>query len=229
MYRLPRWTVLILGYTQNRPFAQVFSTSSIQYPSRKEVIRSTRRDPLTSDLRLHADFTSMGWIKEPVGIWAPASVIEAKSPFEQIRLTGDESDHLWYIYQDLEIPEDASDNLIITIDPPTDVLYVYIGESSMTEREVSVMNVNQNQKGLLFPVKESRIVIPVEKIKQLQTDSSQLTLNILSVTMGLVNYGYRYDFVEKGLTGRITFNGKDLTKGTWFHQVGLKGERDRVS
>jgi hypothetical protein len=229
VYRLPRWTVLILVSTQNRPYVQVFSTSSIQYPSRKEVMMSTRSDPSTSDLRLHVDFNDISWIKEPVGIWAPSSVIESKSPMEQIRLTGDETDHLWYIYQDLEIPDDANDNIVITIDPPTDVLYVYLGENSVTPREVTTMNVNQDQKGLLFPVKESRIVIPVEEIKRLQTDSSRLTLNILSVTMGLLNYGYHYDFVEKGISGHITYNGKDLTKGTWFHQIGLKGERDRAS
>ena len=57
---------------------------------------------------------------------------------------------------------------------------------------------------------------------------SKPTLNILSATMGLVNYGSHYEDVQKGISGRITVNGRDITKGKWSHQIGLLGEYKMV-
>jgi ribosomal protein S18 len=46
--------------------------------------------------------------------------------------------------------------------------------------------------------------------------------------MGLLNYGAFYDKVEKGISGSIKLDHRDITFGNWAHQRGLEGEYKRV-
>lgn len=73
-------------------------------------------------------------------------------------------------------------------------------------------------------VYSSIVIIPASKFSH-----SSFNLSILSVTMGLLNYGAFYDKVEKGLYGSIMINNHDITVGNWAHQIGLQGEYKNVS
>ncbi|GLT74321.1 hypothetical protein SLA2020_461260 [Shorea laevis] len=60
------------------------------------------------------------------------------------------------------------------------------------------------------------------------------TISILSVTVGLANYGAKFDLKPTGLIGgsvQLVNNGQDtidLTSSTWFYKVGLNGEVKRL-
>ena len=144
-YRIPKWTVILLASSSDGSLSQVYSTSSVIAPRANEVQALVRQTPETSDLRAHVQESSIGWIQEPVGIWESSMAVSAARPLEQIRLTNDETDYLWYVNQDFDFPPNFSENLVITVEPATDILYVYIGDYLMHSREVSVMNVNTNQ------------------------------------------------------------------------------------
>ena len=68
------------------------------------------------------------------------------------------------------------------------------------------------------------VVIPSSRFS-----GSRFNISILSVTMGLLNYGAFYERVQKGLYGSIMINSHDITEGDWIHQIGLKGEYKAVS
>ncbi|KAK6163307.1 hypothetical protein DH2020_000171 [Rehmannia glutinosa] len=60
------------------------------------------------------------------------------------------------------------------------------------------------------------------------------TIDLLSLTMGLQNYGAFFDLAGAGITGPVQFKGLnngstvDLSSEQWTYQVGLKGERVRL-
>ena len=51
-------------------------------------------------------------------------------------------------------------------------------------------------------------------------------ITILSVVMGLKNYGPWYDSIKKGLFDSLIYlNGKEIGKNDWSHQAGIQGEQ----
>ena len=49
-------------------------------------------------------------------------------------------------------------------------------------------------------------------------------LTIVTQTVGLQNYGAKFDEIVRGVTGSVLVNGLDISSNTWTHQVGLEGE-----
>ena len=140
---MPKWTALVLQKGAEGLLNEVFSSSSIApHPKIHDY-----RDPSTSSAILKVSSNAIKWIKEPVGIWDVSRSQIFERPTEQIRLTYDETDYLWYERNNIDISFETDQTVTISIEPPTDLVYVYINGQIAYPDEIAVMNVNMDQNG----------------------------------------------------------------------------------
>jgi hypothetical protein len=142
-FRVPQWTALVLQKGVEGLLNEVFSSSSIApHPEIRDY-----RDPSSSSAILQVSSNAIKWIQEPVGIWDASRSHIFERPTEQIRLTYDETDYLWYERNNISISFETDQTVTISIEPPTDLVYVYINGRIAHTDEIAVMNVNMDQNG----------------------------------------------------------------------------------
>ncbi|XP_038705830.1 beta-galactosidase 8 [Tripterygium wilfordii] len=209
-YHLPAWSVSILPDCKN----VVLNTAKINSVA---VIPSFIRQSQKDDANSAEEFTSgWSWINEPVGISKDDAFVKP-GLLEQINTTADKSDYLWYsistnIKGDEPFLGDGSQT-VLHVESLGHVLHAYIngrlagsGIGSSGNAKVSVE-------------------IPVTLVP------GKNTIDLLSLTVGLQNYGAFFDKTGAGITGPVKLkdstNGSvpvDLSAQQWTYQIGLKGE-----
>ncbi|KAK4487784.1 hypothetical protein RD792_005528, partial [Penstemon davidsonii] len=150
------------------------------------------------------------WIKEPVGI-SSDSAFTKLGLLEQINTTADQSDYMWYSLS-IETKGDESQTGVLHVDSLGHTLYAFIngelagsGKGSHDNPKVSI---------------DVNISLIAGKNK----------IDLLSLTVGLQNYGAYYDTVGAGVTGPVQLKGLqngsnvDLSSQQWTYQIGLRGE-----
>ncbi|KHG08626.1 Beta-galactosidase 8 -like protein [Gossypium arboreum] len=158
-------------------------------------------------LNTNADSTdSIGsgwsWINEPIGI-SKASAFNKLGLLEQINTTADKSDYLWY-----------SLSFIIVM-----FMYHYNTIACACPLKLSAGSRTGNSDNAKVKLDIPITVVPGKN-----------TIDLLSLTIGLQNYGAFFDLSGAGITGPVKLNGLsngssiDLSSQQWTYQVGLKGE-----
>ncbi|KAK6141932.1 hypothetical protein DH2020_024321 [Rehmannia glutinosa] len=209
-YDLPAWSVSILPDCKNVVYntAKVNSITAIP----KFVPQPSQTGPNSSV----ASFSSWSWFKEPVGISINRDAFVLPGLVEQINTTADKSDFMWY---SLSVNLNDSDPLLrdgsqiqLHVESLGHVLYAFVNG-----------RLAGSGKG-----KGISVDIPVN------LEPGNNTIDLLSLTMGLQNYGAFFDLAGAGITGPVQFKGLnngstvDLSSEQWTYQVGLKGERVRL-
>ncbi|KAJ4726013.1 Beta-galactosidase [Melia azedarach] len=208
-YVLPAWSVSILPDCKN----VVFNTAKINSLT---VMPSFMRQ----FLQVLADSSevvgsSWSYINEPVGI-SKNDAFTKPGLLEQINTTADQSDYLWY-----------SLSTDVKADEP------FLGDGSQTVLHVQSLGhalhafingkLAGSGKGSSSDAKVA-VDIPVTLV------AGKNTIDLLSLTVGLQNYGAFYDKTGAGITGPVQLKGMkngttiDLSSQQWTYQVGLKGE-----
>ncbi|GAB4859211.1 Beta-galactosidase 8 [Ancistrocladus abbreviatus] len=208
-YQLPPWSVSIL-------------------PDCKTVVLNTAKInavavlPKVIPQALNYGFDSSGasqsswvWFSEPVGISKSDAFVEP-GLLEQINTTADKSDYLWY-----------SISIGIRGDEP------FLQNGSQTTLHIESLGhgvyafINGNLAGSKFGNSGKAKVsteIPITLIP------GNNTIDLLSLTVGLQNYGAFFDTRGAGITGPVILKGStdsnnlDLSSQQWTYQVGLKGD-----
>ncbi|GLJ33374.1 hypothetical protein SUGI_0671390 [Cryptomeria japonica] len=153
--------------------------------------------------------TNWKWYNEAIGIWGNNSLTNT-GLLEQIFTTEDSSDYLWYTI-----------SVEITDNEPLPILHV---ESLGHALHVFV---NKKFAGTGSGYDEySNITLE----KSIILNPGKNTLDLLSITVGLENFGGFYDAIGAGITGPITLKGlkngtQDLSMQEWTYQIGLEGEQ----
>ncbi|KAK6936028.1 Glycoside hydrolase 35, catalytic domain [Dillenia turbinata] len=207
-YHLPAWSVSILPDCKNVVLntAKVNSVSTLptfnyQSPS----IKADSSDAFPSD---------WSYVTEPVGISKHNAFSKAKL-LEQINTTADVSDYLWYS---------------LSIDSGDDELSLHDG--SQTTLHVSSLGhalrvfINGKLAGSGAGSNGNRKVsldIPITLVP------GKNKIDLLSLTVGLQNYGSFFDIEGAGITGPVQLKGAngstiDLSSRQWTYQIGLVGE-----
>lgn len=208
-YHLPAWSVSILPDCKN----VVLNTAKVNSMS---VIPSFIHESLNKN----ADSTdSIGsgwsWINEPVGI-SKASAFNKLGLLEQINTTADKSDYLWYslsmnIKGDEPFLQDGSQT-VLHVESLGHGLHAFINGKLAGSRTGNSDNA------------KVKVDIPITVVP------GKNTIDLLSLTVGLQNYGAFFDLSGAGITGPVKLNGLsngssiDLSSQQWTYQVGLKGE-----
>ncbi|KAL2332047.1 hypothetical protein Fmac_019628 [Flemingia macrophylla] len=203
-YHLPAWSVSILPDCKN----VVLNTAKINSAS---AISSFTTESSKEDIgSLEASSTGWSWISELVGI-SKANSFSRTGLLEQINTTADKSDYLWYSIS-LDYKGDAGSQTVLHIESLGHALHAFING------KLAGSQAGNSGKS------KFTVDIPVTLV------AGKNTIDLLSLTVGLQNYGAFFDTWGAGITGPVTLKGStngstlDLSSQTWTYQVGLKGE-----
>ncbi|XP_057546722.1 beta-galactosidase 9 isoform X1 [Amaranthus tricolor] len=219
-YKLPPWSVSILPDCQKVAYntAKVGAQTSIKrldddtpHLSNTPVVQQLSRQE-------KASLVSESWmtLDEPVGLWS-ANNFTAQGILEHLNVTKDSSDYLWYFTrinisdEDVSFWKDNRTHPALTIDSMRDVVYIFVN-------------------GKLAGSKVGHWVRVVQPINLLEGYND---VALLSLTVGLQNYGANLEKDGGGFRGQIKLTGlkngdMDLSKLSWTYQVGLKGEMQEI-
>ncbi|CAA0843424.1 Beta-galactosidase 3 [Striga hermonthica] len=199
-YNLPPWSISILPDCKN----VVFNTAKI--------------GTQTSQVRMQQSnivFRSWESYGEDAASSEDSSVFIANGLLEQINVTRDYSDYLWYT---TSVNIDSSESFLRAGKKPTlnvnsrgHAIHVFINGQLAGSAYGTRVNTGFTFSG------------PVN----LRAGKNKIAL--LSIAMGLPNNGFHFENWNVGL-GRVELDGldqgkKDLNRQTWSYQVGLKGEK----
>ncbi|XP_044480670.1 beta-galactosidase 8 [Mangifera indica] len=208
-YQLPAWSVSILPDCKN----VVLNTAKIN--SVTVVPSFTHQSLKVNDDSSDAPQSDWSYINEPVGI-SKKDAFSKVGLLEQINTTADKSDYLWYSLStvfkaDEPFLQDGS-KTVLHVESLGHGLHAFVngklagsGRGSSGNAKVSVE-------------------IPVTLAP------GKNTIDLLSFTVGLQNYGAFYDKRGAGITGPVQLKGLkngstiDLSSQQWTYQIGLQGE-----
>jgi len=208
-YQLPPWSVSILPDCKNVVLNTAKINSAATIP---KFVRQSSSDAVDAS---EAFLSGWSWFNEPVGISSNNAVMKP-GLLEQINTTADKSDYLWYslstnIKGGEPFLKDGSQT-VLHVESLGHALHAYVngklagsGKGNSNNAKVSI-----DVPITLTPGKNS--------------------IDLLSLTVGLQNYGAFFDEQGAGITGPVKLVGvnngstSDLSSLQWTYQTGLKGE-----
>ncbi|KAL2328626.1 hypothetical protein Fmac_022053 [Flemingia macrophylla] len=202
-YYLPAWSVSILPDCKN----VVLNTAKINSESTTSSITT---ESLKQEAGSSGSNSGWSWISEPIGI----SKDDSFSKFglrEQINTTADRSDYLWYSLS-INLVDEGGPQPVLHIESLGHALHAFINGKLAGSGTGSNGNAKVN------------VDIPVSTV------AGKNTIDLLSLTVGLQNYGSFFDTWGAGITGPVLLRGLkngstiDLSSRQWTYQVGLKDE-----
>ncbi|GER40416.1 beta-galactosidase [Striga asiatica] len=210
-HKIPAWSVSILPDCKH----EVFNTAKVNTPTTLMVRESNKVD------ENEANALKWSWRPEEVD----GTVVHGKGNFSVNKLIdqkaiNDASDYLWYMTRVKIGKNDPiwSRNMSVRVNGTGHVLHAYVNG-----HHIGSQWAGYNVPNYVF-----------EKKVELKPGKNQITL--LSATVGLQNYGPKFDLVQSGLRGPIEIIGKngdetiikDLTRHKWSYKVGLRGLDDEL-
>jgi len=201
-YSLPPWSISILPDCKN----VVFNSATVGVQ--------------TSQMQMWGDgATSMMWERydEEVDSLAAAPLLTTTGLLEQLNVTRDSSDYLWYI---TSVDISPSENFLQGGGKPPSLSVQSAGHALH-------VFVNGQLQGSSYGTREDRRIKYNGNVN-LRAGTNKIAL--LSVACGLPNVGVHYETWNTGVGGPVVLHGlnegsRDLTWQTWSYQVGLKGEQ----
>ncbi|MED6218519.1 Beta-galactosidase 8 [Stylosanthes scabra] len=203
-YQVPAWSVSILPDCKN----VVLNTAKINSAS---MISSFKTESSIADTSLEASTSGWSWISEPVGI-SKADSFNKIGLVEQINTTADRSDYLWYSLS-VDLQDDGGSQAVLHVESLGHALHAFINGKLAGSSHA----LNSNKRSI-------NVDIPITLV------AGKNTIDLLSLTVGLQNYGSFFDIWGAGITGPVILKGLkngntvDLSSQKWTYQVGLKGE-----
>lgn len=197
-YDLPAWSVSILPDCKT----VVYNTAKVNYPSSNVKFTPVAR---------------LNWqsYTEQTPTADDSDTIARNGLWEQIYLTRDSSDYLWYL-TDVNIASNEAflkngQGAQLTVMSAGHVLHVFV---------------NGVYSGTAYGGLDNPKLTYSQNVK-LRPGINRISL--LSASVGLPNVGIHFEKWNAGVLGPVTLKGlnegtRDLTKQKWSYQVGLKGE-----
>ncbi|KAL3532612.1 hypothetical protein ACH5RR_006133 [Cinchona calisaya] len=198
-YDLPPWSISILPDCKT----VVYNTAKVSAPSSQ-----VKMTPVGDQLSWQS------YIDETPSA-DDSDALEMNGLWEQINVTRDSSDYLWYL-TDVNIGSDegflkSGQDPLLTVVSAGHALHVFI---------------NGQPSGIVYGELDNPKITYSSNVK-LRAGINKISL--LSVAVGLANVGVHFETWNTGVLGPITLQGlnertRDLTKQKWTYKVGLKGE-----
>ncbi|KAK8529960.1 hypothetical protein V6N12_060723 [Hibiscus sabdariffa] len=189
-YELPRWSISILPDCQN----VVFNTAKVG-------IEASRIQMVPTDVKLES-WETFNEDVHPVDDKSPVTV---SGLLEQLNMTRDTSDYLWYTTRPLGLSVQSAGHGI----------HVFI---------------NGQLSGSAFGTRQNRRFSFTVNIN---LHPGENTISILSTAVGLQNIGTHFETWNIGVLGPVVLQGldegkRDLTWQKWSYKIGLKGEANNL-
>ncbi|KAK6922654.1 D-galactoside/L-rhamnose binding SUEL lectin domain [Dillenia turbinata] len=199
-YNLPPWSISILPDCRN----VVFNTAKVG-------VQTSKMEMLPSNTAMF----SWESYNEDLTALDDSSTFTAQGLLEQINVTRDTSDYLWYR---TGVDISSSESFLRNGQLPTLVV-------ESTGHAVHVF-INGELSGSASGTRENRRFVYTGKVN-LRAGTNRIAL--LSVAVGLPNIGGHFETWNTGILGPVALQGLDqgkwdLSWQKWTYQVGLKGE-----
>ncbi|WJX28300.1 hypothetical protein P8452_17039 [Trifolium repens] len=199
IYDLPPWSISILPDCKT----EVYNTAKVRAPKFHR-----KMTPVNSA------FAWQSYNEQPAASGGSDS-FTANSLLEQIKVTWDKSDYLWYMTDVNISPNEAflknGQSLVLTAMSAGHVLHVFVNGQFYGTAYGSLENPKLTFNGNV----------------KLWVGNNKISL--LSVAVGLSNVGIHYETWNVGVLGPVTLTGlnegtRDLSRQKWSYKIGLKGE-----
>ncbi|MBA0850493.1 hypothetical protein Goshw_000168 [Gossypium schwendimanii] len=199
-YNLPPWSISILPDCRN----VVFNTAKVG-------VQTSQMQMLPTNTKMFSWET----YDEDTSALDDSLMISANGLLEQINVTRDASDYLWYI---TSVDIGSSESFLRGGELPTLIV-------QSTGHAVHIF-INGQLSGSAFGTRENRRFTFTGKVN-LRAGRNKIAL--LSVAVGLPNVGGHFETWNTGILGPVALHGldqgkRDLSWQKWTYQVGLKGE-----
>ena len=182
--------------------AVVFDTSQVTTARVHEQRR--RRDAVA----VRAAPGDVQWTADQAGAWSRHAVV-ARQPLEQLTLTYDRTDYLWYVTGvDLSQQQVTNGTVQLTLPAQHDYVYAFISGRQVASSTSQTGNVT--------------LPLAVDGLSP-----GRYELQLLNANNGVDDVGAFLEQVSRGFAGSLYIDQLDITNGTWRHQVGLRGESER--
>ncbi|CAK7328307.1 unnamed protein product [Dovyalis caffra] len=211
-YVIPAWSVSILPDC----YTEVYNTAKVNAQTSIMVKKSNEADDLDEPYSLEWEWRSEHALHLDKKGLLKGSTLVANQLVDQKRVTNGTSDYLWLLTR---IEHDRSDpvwgkgnKVILQVNTKGHVIHAFL-----------------NGKHIGSQWGNSGNAFRLEKPIKLKKGTNYLTL--LSVTVGLANYGSFFDTIKVGVHGPVkliakTKNGdveKDISSNKWVYKTGLHG------
>ncbi|XP_019463931.1 PREDICTED: beta-galactosidase-like [Lupinus angustifolius] len=198
-YELPPWSISILPDCKTA----VYNTAMLG--SQSSQMKMTA---------VNSEFTWQSYNEEPVSSSADDS-IAADALWEQINVTRDSTDYLWYM---TDISIDPNEGFIKNGQNP--VL------TAMSAGHALHVFINGQLSGTVYGSLENPKLTFSNNVKLMVGNNK---ISLLSVSVGLPNVGLHFETWNVGVLGPVTLAGlnegtRDLSKQKWSYKIGLEGE-----
>ncbi|KAM7250323.1 hypothetical protein ACFE04_022206 [Oxalis oulophora] len=199
-YNLPPWSISILPDCRN----VVFNTAKVG-------VQTSHMEMLPTNNEMF----SWESYDEDISSLDDSSTFSTNGLLEQINVTRDASDYLWYI---TSVDIGSSESSLHGGELPTLIV-------QSTGHAVHIF-INGQLHGSAFGTRQNRRFTYTGKVS-LQAGTNRIAL--LSVAVGLPNVGGHYESWSTGVLGPVALHGldqgkRDLSWQKWTYKVGLKGE-----
>ncbi|KAL5790993.1 hypothetical protein ACOSQ2_005881 [Xanthoceras sorbifolium] len=199
-YNLPPWSISILPDCKN----VVFNTANVK-------TKTSHVQMLSTNVDLHSWET----FNEDIFSFEGDSTIIVSGLLEQLNITRDTSDYLWY---STSVNISSSETFLNGGQHPT-----LIAQSRGHAMHVFV---NGHFTGLVSGTRQCRRFTFTGNVK---LDAGINIISLLSITAGLTNLGAHFESYETGVLGPVVLHGldegkRDLSWKKWSYKIGLKGE-----
>ncbi|KAL5858282.1 hypothetical protein ACOSQ3_005740 [Xanthoceras sorbifolium] len=199
-YNLPPWSISILPDCKN----VVFNTANVK-------TKTSHVQMLSTNVDLHSWETFNEDIFSSVG----DSTITVSGLLEQLNITRDTSDYLWY---STSVNISSSETFLNGGQHPT--------LTAQSRGHAMHVFVNGHFTGSASGTRQCRRFTFTGNVK---LDAGINRISLLSITAGLTNLGAHFESYETGVLGPVVLHGldegkRDLSWKKWSYKSGLKGE-----
>ncbi|KAF7141367.1 hypothetical protein RHSIM_Rhsim06G0028100 [Rhododendron simsii] len=200
-YKLPPWSISILPNCGSAP---VFNTAKVRSKTSK-IQMVPANSPIHSWETYGEDISSL----------EESSTLTATGLFEQINITRDTSDYLWYMTSVYISP---SESFLNGGKWPT--------LNMVSNGDAAHVFINGQLSGSAYG---SRNDMMFKFTTPVNLTAGMNSIALLSIAIGLPNIGLHYETWVEGILGPVTLSGLDqgttvLTWQKWNYKVGMKGE-----
>ncbi|KAG6551876.1 hypothetical protein Mapa_006490 [Marchantia paleacea] len=148
------------------------------------------------------------WYREPVGVWGSnGSTFKSTTLMEQLKVTNDKTDYLWYITS-VNLLHPSAATLELDLRHGADTVHIFVN-GAYAGRQSPSFNTMSVQKSISL-------------------NKGTNTISILCMTMGLQNFGAYYEKYGRGIEKVRLLGVSDFSNQEWTYQVGSEGEHLRL-
>lgn len=200
-YNLPPWSISILPDCQNA----VFNTALVG-----------TKTSLTNMVPTNVNRLHWQTFSEDISSVDSDSKMTVNGLLDQLSVTRDASDYLWYTTSVEINPSDLHGNPTISVESEGHALHVFV---------------NSQLVGSAYGNQESR---KVTLTGNANLRAGMNKIQLLSVAVGLQNNGPHFELWKTGVLGPVVLHGVDhgsreISHQKWSYQVGLKGESQNLA